>query len=156
MFNLFRKNVNKISTNGYYIANYRGVSEEFNTDYDLYYMIMFNAHGVVAFVETEDSPYKISVEEFNDFLTCQEFDLFENFTNYELENNNIKMKFYTSNRPMSETNKEIDPNQFRLWEGTVVGNGMILSFCTSNFNYTLDKYIIDYYFKDLKFKFCRM
>jgi hypothetical protein len=150
------KNLSQHITNGYFIANKYGTSVEFNIQYNLYYMFIFNDNGIVAYIETENEPYNLSIEEHQEFMNYKNYDVLSNCSRYETVKNNIKMRFYEPDSPMAHEKGEINPKNYKEWVGTFTEDNLILSLHKSYFNHSLGDYTIDCLFKDLKFQFHKL
>lgn len=147
----------KIRTDGYYIGKHSG--RNFNGDsYTVNILFFFNKNGIVEYEDTNDllnwekeNSDEILKEYIIDFNEINEIDLSPRATHYEINKGGILMKFYDP-EDYSNINAE-EPQVYDEWSGSVIHNGLILSFERSNFNVAYKGYTKQSILKDLKFDF---
>ena len=147
----------RIRNDGYYIAKFEGLSE-FNEMLSIYFFIIFTRNGFVGMLEIEDiNEWKMNNSDENIKELILETNKINEVKNpqilakYELKDGEIRMKFYD---PDEYANDDIENLLvYNEWYGTIINNGLILSFDKAYFNNALQDYVKENQIKNLKFQF---
>ena len=150
----------KIRTDGYYLSKYETL--DFNYEpFTIYFFLNFTKKGFVAIGEIEDiNEWKTNNT--NDSLKegiievnkLDKIDFTPEVTKFYIKNGGINMKFYD---PEDSSNEDIrNIKSLNEWYGSILHNGLILSFDKSYFNYSLSDYVKENQIKNLKFDFVQI
>lgn len=148
-----------LRTDGYYLAKYKGTNPK-GEFFTIPFLFVFNNKGVVAFMEDDEA---------HDFANCDvenlkeqliEYDLQEvsetnlGFSKYQIKNGGVSMIFYDSEEYSNRMNDEI--MTYNKWEGTILNNGLLLTFSQAGYSNSLGDYTSEIVLKDLKFDFVQI
>ncbi|GAB3713911.1 hypothetical protein [Flavobacterium koreense] len=147
----------KIRTDGYYISKYVAPAE-FNEIISIHFFIIFTKNGFVGLLEIEDyDEWKMNNtdEDIKELiLESSEITEIKNpqiLARYKLKDRQITMKFYDPN-DYSNSDLENILNYVK-WYGSIINNGLVLSFDKAYYNDALQDYVIENQLKNLKFQF---
>ena len=147
----------EIRTDGYYISKYETLNYK-GEPFTIHFYLIFNKKGFVVFGEIEDinewikkntnESIKEAIIEFNEL---NENDYSSQVRKFYIKNGGINMKFFD---PEDFSNEDINNLQsYDEWYGTIIHNGLILSFDRAYFNIVLAEYVKENRIKNLKFDF---
>jgi hypothetical protein len=150
------KTVNEvIQLNGYYVANISGYNSELGVSYHIYFGLVFNKNGYVAYMEDENE-IKFSIEEISEFIDLEECDKLGNISKYNIVGDQILMKFYEPEDGRSYEKDIVNPNYFKELRGIVKRNSIVVDYFHSGFNDALEDYEINKVLDNLKFVFIEL
>ena len=147
----------EIRTDGYYLSKYETL--DYNGEpFTIHFFLNFTKKGFVAIGEIEDinewkkentnESLKESIIEVNEL---NEIDYSPEVTKFYIKNGGINMKFFD---PEDFSNEDINNLQsYDEWYGTIIHNGLLLSFDRAYFNNALAEYVKENQIKNLKFDF---
>jgi hypothetical protein len=148
-----------LRTDGYYLANHTGKDYQ-GKFYTIPLLFVFNNKGLVAFCE-DDEANSIITSQMQDLKEqLIEIDLIEDIeistttSKYRTENGAISMQFYDP----SEASNTVDDELlvYNEWKGTILNNGLLLTFSQAGYNSSLKDYTKQIVLKDLKFDFVQI
>jgi hypothetical protein len=163
--NAFNLNTNaKLRTDGYYLSVFNGT--DYNGDiFKIFFIMFFTKNGFVAIDEFEDLENYMALNK-NDFKQVLidadlvlEADIASGIVKYQIKNGGISMQFYDPNEYSNldlKNNSLLEPNVFNEWKGTILHNGLLLTFSESFYNEPLKDYTKESRIKDLKFEFTQI
>jgi hypothetical protein len=147
----------EIRTDGYYLAKYESLDYK-GEPFTIYFFLNFTKKGFVAFSEIEDidewleennnETLKENIIEVN---KIDEINYSPDATKFYIKNGGLTMKFFD---PDEYSNK--DENNLKTydeWHGTIIHNGLLLSYDKAYFNNALTEYTKENRIKNLKFDF---
>ena len=147
----------EIRTDGYYLSKYETLN--YNEEpFTNHFVLNFTKKGFVAIGEIEDinewkkentnESLKEGIIEVNEL---NEIDYSPEVTKFYIKNGGINMKFFD---PEDFSNEDINNLQsYDEWYGTIIHNGLLLSFDRAYFNNALAEYVKENQIKNLKFDF---
>lgn len=146
-----------IRTDGYYISKFEALSN-INKKESIYFFIIFTRNGFVGLKEIEDiNEWKMynSDEDLRGLILetnkINEVKNPQNLAKYKFKKGQLQMKFYD---PDENANDDVENLLvYDEWYGSVINNGLVLSFDMAYFNNALQDYVKENQIKNLKFQF---
>lgn len=150
-----------IRTDGYYLGKHTG--NDFNNNpFTLYFLLIFTKKGFVGYDNIEDivewrrdNTNEIMKETIFEINEIEKIEISSSLTNYNIVNGGISMKFFDT-EAYENKNDIQNPSSYDEWHGSIIHNGLILSFERAYFNLELMKYTKDNIIKNLKFEFIQI
>lgn len=146
-----------IRTDGYYISKFEDLSNT-NKKESIYFFIIFTRNGFVGLKEIEDiNEWKMynSDEDLKELiLETNKINEVKNpqiLAKYKLKDGQIQMKFYDPDEYANDDTENL--LVYDEWHGSVINNGLVLSFDMAYFNNALQDYVKENQIKNLKFQF---
>lgn len=156
-FNL--KTKASLRTDGYYLAYHKGIDFE-EKPCTIPLIFIFTNKKLVAFCEDEQANEIISskLENLKEQLIAvdliEDIEISLNTSKYEIENGGIWMQFFDPNDYSNTSGDEI--LAYNEWKGTILHNGLLLTFSQAGYSNALKDYTKQIILKDLKFDFVQI
>ena len=157
-----RHNINSnvmIRTDGYYLGKITKPNLD-NVMTTLHFLLIFTKKGFVCYQEIEDiiewrkynsnDSIRDGIIEIN---KIQEIEINPYLTNFKVKNEEITMKFFDIEDFANDDVQE--PRVYNEWYGSILEEGLLLSFDYSYFSYALSEYEKSNLFKNVKFDFIK-
>lgn len=156
----FNLNTNaEIRTDGYYLAKIAQPNTD-NVMTTLYFFLLFTKKGFVCYKEIVDiiewrknnpnDDIRDAIMEVNEI---EDIEISPYLTNYKIKNGGVNMKFFDIN---NFGNKNYNsPKVYNELYGSILHNGLLLSFDCSFFSFELSEYEKRNFFKNVKFNFIK-
>ena len=146
---------------GYYLSKYTGPDYNGNLS-TIYFLLIFTKKGFVGFDEIEDilewrreNTNELIKETIFEVNKINEIEVTPNLTNYYISKGGISMKFFNSEEYENKDDIQ-NSKSYSEWQGSIIHNGLILSFDRTYYNYALLDYTKETMFKNLKFEFMQI
>ena len=148
-----------LRTDGYYLTYHKGKDYE-GKFYTIPLLFVFNNKGLVAFCEDDQANAIITSEVENLKEQLIAIDLIEDIeiststSKYETRNGAIWMQFFDPSEYSNTLGDEI--LVYNEWKGTILHNGLLLTFSLAGYDSSLKEYTKQKVLKDLKFDFVQI